>query len=416
VLLSLAALSACDNSPTAVSKDDRTESTLAGPKPDLGRPVRIAGTDLEARFSGLKQAAAERKSMLKPQFSVTAGDGISITVPDDYPTIQAAVDAAPPGATITVREGTYVEPGGVYVYTPGLTIVGKDAIQVGGFGIIADDVTLENFRIIFDDFIGVGVVGKGVRVIKNEVSGPEGVECTFSVCQIGIGYFSSSEVTVEQNKVSGTAFGILSYNSRDGIINQNTVSGTTIAGAIQLESNSTENTITKNTLESNQDGIVFWNSYGNTATNNKILQVGLNGVFLGFSHFNLLEKNTSTDAVGQSIFLYDSSDNELNNNTTGGSINGFVLIFAHRNSVANNRASGNVEKGISLFLADENLISHNMASENGDVGIKLDNSSLNTVEQNTALENGSCDILDLFGFDNTIQKNEAECIESIPAS
>ena len=32
-----------------------------------------------------------------------------LVVPDDFPTIQAAVDAAPPGVTIEVRRGTYEE-------------------------------------------------------------------------------------------------------------------------------------------------------------------------------------------------------------------------------------------------------------------------------------------------------------------
>ncbi len=44
----------------------------------------------------------------------------TIYVPDDYPTIQQAVDAALPGDTIIVRDGTYVE--NIFVHTPNLTI------------------------------------------------------------------------------------------------------------------------------------------------------------------------------------------------------------------------------------------------------------------------------------------------------
>jgi len=43
--------------------------------------------------------------------SVSKAEASSATiyVPDDYPTIQAAVNAASPGDTIIVRDGTYYE-------------------------------------------------------------------------------------------------------------------------------------------------------------------------------------------------------------------------------------------------------------------------------------------------------------------
>lgn len=410
-LLPLAALSACDSSPMADSSGERAVVTRGVPQPDVAMPVRITGDELESRFAALKQAAASKRSILKPQLSVTADGGISITVPDDYPTIQAAVDAAPPGATITVKEGTYVEPGGVFVNTPDLTIVGKDATQVGGFGIFADGVTLESFRIIFDDFAGILAFGNGIAIRKNEVSGPDGVACTWNVCQVGIG-FRASEVTVEQNTVSGTGFGILSVGSNDVVIDRNTVSGTTIAGAIQLESSSTEHTITNNTMTSNMDGIVLYYSSENTLAKNEISQTGLNGIFLGFSYLNVLKNNTSTDAAYASIFLHSSTENELSNNTAGGSVNGILLNYAHDNSVAHNKANENSGNGIYVYGAWENVVTFNEAGENSKVGIQLEFSGLNIVEMSTALENADCDIRDVYGDNNTIQKNEAECIEA----
>src|SRR3989440_2709663 len=79
--------------------------------------------------------------------------GARIRVPQDAPTIQAAVDAAAAGDTILVDRGTY--PGGVVVPAgkPGLTIRGVDrnAVVLDGaskrddaIDVRADGVTLQN--------------------------------------------------------------------------------------------------------------------------------------------------------------------------------------------------------------------------------------------------------------------------------
>lgn len=81
--------------------------------------------------------------------------GATLVVPNDYPTIQAAINAANPGDTIVVRAGTYEENLNI---TKSVTIsgTGVDSVilqpKVTGYGIgiygAANNVTIENITIV----------------------------------------------------------------------------------------------------------------------------------------------------------------------------------------------------------------------------------------------------------------------------
>jgi pectin methylesterase-like acyl-CoA thioesterase len=72
----------------------------------------------------------------------------TIIIPDDYPTIQAAVDAASPGDTIIVRAGTYTEKINV---TKNHLIIrsesGAEVTNVQAFNLMSENVTINGFAI-----------------------------------------------------------------------------------------------------------------------------------------------------------------------------------------------------------------------------------------------------------------------------
>ncbi len=82
---------------------------------------------------------------------VAAATGVTRHVPKDYPTIQAAVDAADPGDLVLVEPGVYKEE--VTVTTPSLVIRGTDRntviidgefVRGNGIQVLADAVAIEN--------------------------------------------------------------------------------------------------------------------------------------------------------------------------------------------------------------------------------------------------------------------------------
>jgi len=101
--------------------------------------------------------------------AVAEPTGVSRRVPQEYPTIQAAVDAAPPGDLILVDKGVYREE--VTVTTPSIVIRGVDRnetiidgefVRGNGIAIYADAVAVENMtarNAVLNGFFWTGITG-----------------------------------------------------------------------------------------------------------------------------------------------------------------------------------------------------------------------------------------------------------------
>jgi len=230
----------------------------------------------------------------------------TITVPDDYPTIQEAINAANPEDTIYVRAGAYVENvivnKTVFIIGEGMesTIVNGTSASVGTvFSIQSDNVTLSGFQIgkAEYDVVLLNCRYANVRnnwlksarykvslqnstdcnIESNEIAGGwEGVKllnsdnnriadnwiyyCNAYTFPIGPFYgvlVEGSELNhIENNLIETCDIGIGLTESRDNIIQNNTVSGDWPTSypaydaekGLVLDSNSNSNTIIENRI------------------------------------------------------------------------------------------------------------------------------------------------------------------------
>lgn len=114
--------------------------------------------------------------------AAAAAHGGPLVVPRDYPSVQAAVDAAAPGARIEVRPGTYV----------GEVVIGKDLDLVGA-GISATRIkapaTLTSYGVHLPDGRALTAIvritnGAHVRMSRLTVTGP--IPCGLEVSGINV--------------------------------------------------------------------------------------------------------------------------------------------------------------------------------------------------------------------------------------
>jgi hypothetical protein len=201
----------------------------------------------------------------------------TIVVPDDYPTIRAAVNNATAGDTILVKSGVYYEN---VLVNKSLMLMGEDSqttivIGTGGVGrgqstvftLAADHVEIRGFTIESLNYSTSSYCATGISV--------EGDGCTITgnnICNTYYGIFCSvqSLTTISGNNITG--------NFKDGVrfiggslnkISENNIVGNAKSG-IAMEGYS--NTISRNTITNNNIGIGAGFSYslvfGNTLTGN----------------------------------------------------------------------------------------------------------------------------------------------------
>jgi|GEM_PF-1624813 len=139
----------------------------------------------------------------------------TITVPDDYPTIQAAIDMSSPGDIVYVHAGTYYEhislKSGIIVQGAGAdvtTIDGGGTRRVVGI-FDCNNVTIFGFTIRNGQRAGIWVQRSSQVTIANNVIR----DIVWEGIGAGVLHGHSSQVTITNNVFTGNNYGIDSYIS-----------------------------------------------------------------------------------------------------------------------------------------------------------------------------------------------------------
>jgi parallel beta-helix repeat protein len=242
--------------------------------------------------------------------------GDIITVPDDYPTIQDAVDHANGGDTIKVRPGIYEEHVKV---DKQLTITGenRDTTIIDGGGtaehvieITTDNVELNGFTIrdCDQDHSGIRIKSNHNRIYNNNMLN----------CGGGIELFWTNNNTVEENIINDCLWGVFICDSDDCIIQENEMKDNMVGmqtGLSLFQTGKTSIEFKDNTIiNSSEKGIFLLRAKSMSILLNYISTTDDKGIVLFSVEENTINYNEITQSGNCSISIYDSKRNNFIDN------------------------------------------------------------------------------------------------------
>lgn len=348
--------------------------------------------------------------MLTLAFNAQPVKAGTVTVPDDYPTIQEAIDNANEGDTIFVRNGTYYE----------RIVVNKRVSLVGE----------EKWTTIIDgsnNTTPITILASGVNISGFTIRNSSKLNPWFNPGTDGL-YMEADNCTISHNIFFNNARGIRIYKSMNNTFYKNIITGNWADGFV-VAGYCGDNTLDSNNVSNNGLGIVlYFTRYGGVLRNNKMMNNSYNfvvrpenpgrldvdssntvngkpiyywvgehdrevpedaGYVAIINSKNILVENLTVADSGQGVLLYNSRNcsvrevnviNSLNgimlwysenctiqNNTIMGctvfletlSGNGIFLLYSHNNTFYDNNIADNKFHGISMGSCQNNMFYHN---------------------------------------------------------
>lgn len=308
----------------------------------------------------------------------------TIYVPDDYLTIQEAVDAASAGDTIIVRDGTYNENIKVNKHLTIQSENGADKTVVKAanssdhvFKVTADYVNISGFTIIdakgwfrrlnggavFSSKAGINLVGNNCNIANN----------IFSNNTYGIYLSYSNNSCIINNKyLNNSWLGIRLWKSNNNTIINNVYSKEGISIGYSFNNSIIGNTFEKSGISISGSVIKHFSSH--TIENNKVNKKPI------YYFKNSKDIKVPEDA-GQ-VIIANCSNMIVKNISVSSTSTGILLAYTKNSVIENTNLSYNRNAAISLFRSTGNSITNNNCLYNSDRGISLRDSSNNIIYLN----------------------------------
>ena len=321
-------------------------------------------------------------------FMVHVSYAAEINVPDPYPTIKEAIDAAADGDTINVsrRSG---ESQSVYyerlVIDKELILVGesRETIIIDGNGtgtvirVQADNVEIRRFTVRNGGRKYSGIRANGYSYLTLASN-------TIKTNKYGVALLNSYYNTVEQNLLfNNSAAGISLSDSIGNNVSDNNVSES--AYGIKLSITNTT-FVSGNTVSDNSYGIYIEYSRNNTVDNNVLQRNMVEGILPAYSS-DITVKNNNVCESAYGIQLYESNEvTVLGNTVTENGYSIYLLGSSLSNTIENNTIT-NSDWGVTLYNSSGNTLRGNTISQNT-YGIKpTQNSNNNLIYHNNLIDN-----------------------------
>ncbi|HVD15107.1 MAG TPA: PLDc N-terminal domain-containing protein [Actinomycetota bacterium] len=209
---------------------------------------------------------------------VAKASGVTRSVPEDYRTIQLAVNAAKPGDLVLVGPGVYREE--VKVRTPSLVLRGRDRNTV----IVDGEFKRANAISVTAD----GVAVENLTVRNAKVNG---------VFWTGVKGYRASYVTAVNNEV----YGIYAFDATDGLFERSWASGSYDAGFYIGQCKPCDAVIDGVTSESNGLGYTGTNAGGNLHIVRSVWRHNVGGIVPNTLDTELLPPFKGVDVVGNLV-------------------------------------------------------------------------------------------------------------------